>query len=159
MYNPRRYTGRCPKWQRLYTGPYLVVQRLGMVNLVVQKSRRSKRFVTHVDKLKRCLSTTPASWVTAEGLEIEEREGAVEPRVERMDGGGPRRATPRARRPDPRCLQERQEDEEMVGPVLIETVGSGGGYGRGAVSGTDDGDIGGVGRPRRDRRCPARFLE
>ena len=123
VYNPRRYTGRCPKWQRLYTGPYLVVQRLGMVNLVVQKSRRSKRFVTHVDKLKRCLSATPASWVTAEGLEIEEREGAVEPRVERTDEGGPRRAGPRARRPDPRGLQERQENEEMVGPVLIETVG------------------------------------
>ena len=32
-YNPRRYVGRSPKWQRNYTGPFLVVGVLSAVNV------------------------------------------------------------------------------------------------------------------------------
>ena len=90
LYSPRRYSGRCPKWQRLYSGPYLVVKQLGAVNVVLQKTARTKRFVSHVDKLKRCLSATPASWVDGEG----EAQTAVKELVvdQGADEGGPMRA-------------------------------------------------------------------
>ena len=49
---PRRYTKRSPKWQRMYTGPYTVTRILPPANVVIQRSRRSRPFVVHVDKLK-----------------------------------------------------------------------------------------------------------
>jgi len=62
-YYPRRYTRRSPKWQKMYTGPYLVIRVIPPVNYVVQKSQRSRPFVVHCDKLKRCFSPTPPSWL------------------------------------------------------------------------------------------------
>lgn len=34
---PRRRVGRLPKWQRLYTGPFLIVDQAGPVTFVIQK--------------------------------------------------------------------------------------------------------------------------
>jgi len=53
-YYPRRYAGKSPKWQRCYTGPYEVIRAIPPVNYVLQKSPRSKPFVAHADKLKKC---------------------------------------------------------------------------------------------------------
>jgi transposase InsO family protein len=64
-YYPRRYQGRSPKWQKLYTGPYLVTRMIPPVNYVLQKSARSKPFVVHVDKLKRCYGDTPRNWMNS----------------------------------------------------------------------------------------------
>jgi len=66
FYNPRRFVRRSPKWQRNFTGPYLVVRNLDPVNVVLQKSQKAKPFVTHVDKLKLCLGETPPSWLEDE---------------------------------------------------------------------------------------------
>ena len=66
-YCPRRYLGRSPKWQRNYTGPFLIVRTVPPVNFVLQKTRNSKPFVPHTDKLKKCFSETPQSWL-AEGV-------------------------------------------------------------------------------------------
>jgi transposase InsO family protein len=63
-YTPRRYIGRSPKWQKMFTGPFLVIREVGPVNVVIQQSRRSQPFVVHVDKLKLCLADTPQSWLT-----------------------------------------------------------------------------------------------
>ena len=63
-YYPRRYVGRSPKWQKLYTGPYLVTQVMGPVNVKIQLSRRAQPFIVHVDKLKLCLGETPNSWLS-----------------------------------------------------------------------------------------------
>jgi len=60
---PRRYQKKSPKWQKSYTGPYLIVRVIEPVNYVLQKSVRSKPFVVHVDKLKRCFGETPVSWL------------------------------------------------------------------------------------------------
>ena len=60
---PRRYQGKSPKWQKSYTGPYLVIRIIEPVNYVLQKSARAKPFVVHADKLKKCIGTTPASWL------------------------------------------------------------------------------------------------
>ena len=63
---PRRYKSRSPKWQRSYTGPYLIVRVIEPVNCVLQRSAKSKPLVTHFDKLKRCYGQTPASWLSNE---------------------------------------------------------------------------------------------
>ena len=62
-YNPRRYVGKSPKWQKFYTGPFLIVRTFGSVNVVLQLNKRSRPFTAHVDKLKLCLGPTPVSWL------------------------------------------------------------------------------------------------
>ena len=66
FYYPRRFQSRSLKWQKSYIGPFLIVRVIKPVNCVLQKSAKSKPFVAHVDKLKRCYGSTPASWVNAE---------------------------------------------------------------------------------------------
>ncbi len=66
-YYPRRYQGRSPKWARSYIGPYLVVEERSPWNVVIQKNSRSKKFVTHVDKLKEFCGEPPASWIKDDG--------------------------------------------------------------------------------------------
>ena len=63
VYSPRRYVGRNVKWQHFYSGPFLVTKQLGPVNFVVQRTARSLSQVVHVDKMKRCLGSTPVSWL------------------------------------------------------------------------------------------------
>ena len=63
-YSPRKYVGKSPKWQQMYSGPYLVVKQLGPVNFVLQLSKRSSPFVVHIDKIKSCRGDTPTSWLT-----------------------------------------------------------------------------------------------
>ena len=62
---PRRFQSRSAKWQKAYIGPYLVVRIIEPVNCVLQKTAKSKPFIVHVDKLKRCYGETPTSWVSA----------------------------------------------------------------------------------------------
>ena len=62
-YNPRRYCKRSPKWQKLYTGPFMIIQNVGEVNVKLQKSPRSKSFITHIDKIKSCLNCVQSSWL------------------------------------------------------------------------------------------------
>ena len=69
---PRRYPLKSPKWQKGYTGPYLVVRKIEPVNFVLRKSPRAKPFVVHVNKLKKCFSPTSLSWINTEkGVEGE----------------------------------------------------------------------------------------
>jgi len=63
---PRHRVGRFPKWQRFYSGPILVMEILGTVNLKIQKSARANMMVVHVDKVKQCLGETPTSWLETE---------------------------------------------------------------------------------------------
>ena len=74
VYNPRRFVGRSPKWQRLYTGPFLVVGKLGAVNLIVQRSSKANKQVIHVDKAKLCSGDTPNCWLS--GDDIREVDGS-----------------------------------------------------------------------------------
>ena len=61
---PRRFQRKSPKWQKNYTGPYMVVRVIPPSNYVLQKSARAKPFVVHADKLKKCFSPTPDNWLT-----------------------------------------------------------------------------------------------
>ena len=53
-YYPRRYSKKSPKWQRCYTGPYWIVRSIPPVSYVIQRTERSKPFVVHMNKLKKC---------------------------------------------------------------------------------------------------------
>jgi len=44
----------------------VVVRVIEPVNCVLQKSAKSKPFVAHVDKLKKCYGPTPNSWLSTE---------------------------------------------------------------------------------------------
>ena len=61
---PRRFRSRSLKWQKASTGPYLVVKLIQPSNCWLQKSPKSKAFVAHIDKLKKCHGETPESWLS-----------------------------------------------------------------------------------------------
>ena len=51
----------------MYSGPYLVLKCLGPVNLRIQRTRRAKPLIVHVDKVKPYYGEPPTSWLkTAE---------------------------------------------------------------------------------------------
>jgi predicted aspartyl protease/transposase InsO family protein len=64
LYTPRRRPGKSIKWQRLYNGPFLIIDQIGPVNYVIQRSPRAEPKVVHVDKLKLFLGDTPESWLS-----------------------------------------------------------------------------------------------
>jgi len=67
---PRHRVGRSPKWQRFYSGPFLVVEKLGAVNLRIQKSPRANAIIVHLDKVKHCMGDTPVSWLGRDDYNI-----------------------------------------------------------------------------------------
>ena len=76
---PRKYSAKSTKWQRSYIGPYLVVRKIEPVNVVLQRSQRSKPFVVHVNKLKKCLGAPPSSWLDTESGSGEAVTGVPSP--------------------------------------------------------------------------------
>lgn len=125
-YCPRRYTGRTPKWQRMYSGPFLVVQVVGPVNVRLQASKRSASFLSHIDKLKHCRGPTPESWLESGGgheQEVGENEDTAD--LQFLES-----------------LQEEARDEEMQG-----TEGT-------AEAPVENGVLGEAGRPVRTKRRP-----
>jgi len=84
-YTPRRYQRRSPKWQRMYTGPYRIVDQCGMVNYRLQKSPATRPFTVHVDKLRRCLDegTEEVGEVAPDRLLANGEEGRRSTRVTR----------------------------------------------------------------------------
>ena len=70
FYSPRRYVGRSPKFQRNYSGPFLIVRQLGPVLYVVQKSPRSKaNHCTRGQVESRATPITPQSWLPTDGVD------------------------------------------------------------------------------------------
>ena len=63
-YCPRKYPQRSPKWQKMFTGPFLITKVMGPVNVQLIGSQRSNPFIVHIDKIKLCLGPTPPSWLT-----------------------------------------------------------------------------------------------
>jgi len=76
-YYRRRYSHKSPKWQRCYVGPYLIICAIPPVNYVTQKTKRSTPFVTHIDKLKKCMSPPSGGWTNPSGNE-DTREATAE---------------------------------------------------------------------------------
>jgi hypothetical protein len=60
-YSPRKYKGHCPKWQKLFTGPFTVLRVIDDYNFIITKSAKSKPLVVHRDKLKLFRGSLPAA--------------------------------------------------------------------------------------------------
>jgi len=67
---PRHRVGQSPKWQRFYSGPFLVIELLGAVNLSIQKSARANPMVVYIDKVKQCMGETPVSWLSGDEYNV-----------------------------------------------------------------------------------------
>ncbi|XP_063215566.1 retrovirus-related Pol polyprotein from transposon 412 isoform X1 [Bacillus rossius redtenbacheri] len=52
LYNPQRRKGRCPKLQTAWEGPYEVLKRLNDVVYRIQRGKRGRMKVVHLDRLK-----------------------------------------------------------------------------------------------------------
>jgi transposase InsO family protein len=104
---PRRRTGRSPKWQRMYTGPFLVTDKLSEVNYVIQKSQKADPLVVHVDKLKLCVGMTPKSWLVGAGEVVETITNTQSEDVEHDDAMDSEVVQPASRvRQPPRWLRD-----------------------------------------------------
>ena len=90
-YNTRRYVGRSPTWQRNYFGPFLVTKVLGLVDVVMQRTARSKPQVVHIDKLKPFLAEAPKSWLVdgTEPTPSEEEAGSESESDQDSNGDAP----------------------------------------------------------------------
>jgi hypothetical protein len=62
-FNPRKIKGKQDKWSRKYTGPFCVINVPGPVNVELQKNRRSRPFIVHIDKVKPYLGSKPTAWL------------------------------------------------------------------------------------------------
>lgn len=62
FYYPRIYSNRSPKLQRMFKGPYKVIEKLGAVNYKIQMTRKSKPFIVHADKLRPHYGDEPPGW-------------------------------------------------------------------------------------------------
>jgi predicted aspartyl protease len=87
-FSPEKFGGRQDKWYRKFNGPYLVVKVLGPVNLLLQRSKRSKPFAVHIDKVKPYQAADmPKSWLTNSSSEAVTAE-AEDPASESTDSCG-----------------------------------------------------------------------
>ena len=75
-YKPRLQTGKSPKWSRLYSGPFRVMQRLSDITYVIQQRPQSQPLVTHIDKLKKYEGPIPTDWIdTSNSSSTDSSEG------------------------------------------------------------------------------------
>jgi hypothetical protein len=134
---PRRFQRKSPKWQRMYVGPYLIVRVIEPVNYVLQKSAHAKPFVVHGDKLKRCFSETPKSWLpsatTNDDSSSDRESEQLLYATHNAEASGP---------------QERDPAKILKSPRIVDAEE--------ISDGKDDARVMETGRPRRhDRRPPA----
>jgi hypothetical protein len=71
-YSPRKFVGRSPKWQRNFSGPFLIIRQFGPVLFVIQGSKRSKELIVDADKLKPYLGEKIPSWLNQESTDAEQ---------------------------------------------------------------------------------------
>jgi len=60
-YNPRKRPGKQDKWERKYSGPYMVIDTPSPVNVKIQRSVKAKAFTVHIDKVKPYMQEPPKS--------------------------------------------------------------------------------------------------
>jgi transposase InsO family protein len=135
-YNPRKYRGRTPKWQRLYTGPFLIVRELPPSNFVIQRTKNAQPKVVHTDKLKAWGGDPLPSWLDkSANTGDDSTTNEVEPTPEAID--------------EP-IDNEGQQDRE--GAQAIADDGSENAIG-------SDVEVARPSRPVRERRRPCRLAD
>jgi len=137
-YNPRKIQGRQQKWQRKYT-PYLVVKELLPVNYLIQKSKKSRPIIAHVDKLRKWdTDELPRSWLPAnDGVDQQQlNQATVEPEPDTDRTEPKRRVVPAAR--------HQEVSSESASPPTI-------------IAGDPASVIAQQQQPRRNIRLPIRY--
>ena len=75
-YLSRRVQGRQEKWCRKFSGPFLVTKVPGPVNVVLQRSKKTKPFCVHIDKVKPYKAENmPRSWLSENDEQCEAHQG------------------------------------------------------------------------------------
>lgn len=64
-YLPLRQTGRSPKLQLAWTGPFVVTQQIGHLNVEVRSGPRARPKILHVDKCSKVKGDIEETWVDA----------------------------------------------------------------------------------------------
>ena len=62
-YLPKATIGRSVKFEKLFSGPFLVVKKYNEVTYGIQASKKSQVKTVHIDKLKRWFGETPNAWI------------------------------------------------------------------------------------------------
>ena len=62
-YLPKATQGRCIKFERLFSGPFLVVKKYSGVLYSIQATKKSQPKTVHIDKLKYWFGETPQPWI------------------------------------------------------------------------------------------------
>jgi len=65
-FNPRKFVGRQDKWERKYTGPFLIVGTPSPVTVQLQRRKGAKTMTIHVDKVKPFFGEVPKSRLAGE---------------------------------------------------------------------------------------------
>jgi len=65
-FNPRKFVGRQDKWERKYTGPFLIIGTPSPVTVQLQRSKGAETMTVHIDKVKPFLGEVPKSWLADE---------------------------------------------------------------------------------------------
>ena len=76
-FNPRKFQGRQDKWERKYSGPFLIVAMPSSVTVRLQRRRTTKPFTVYVDKVKPYQGVAPKSWIDTESTPVGEDERTV----------------------------------------------------------------------------------
>ena len=88
-YCPRRYQRKSPKWQRMFSCPFLIVKCIRPANYVIQRTKGSQPKVVHADKLKLWNGDPPPSWLTEAVSEDPAPAAVVEPDAVPDEPGAP----------------------------------------------------------------------
>jgi len=65
-FNPRKFVGRQDKWERKYTGPFLIVDTPSPVTVQLQRRKGAKTMTVHTDKVKPFLGEVRKCWLADE---------------------------------------------------------------------------------------------
>jgi len=115
---PRKRMGLSPKWQKLYSGPYMITH-VGLVNVRIQRSSKSKEFTTHMDKIKHCHTKGYKPWLSqdqeesSEAVQEQDRQAPVKKQQKKQGDRRQGRTTKQPR------IVAIKEDEQDVDTVLI----------------------------------------
>ena len=47
----------------MYSGPFLIIEQIGPVNFVIQRTAKEEPKIVHIDKMKLYLGDTPKTWI------------------------------------------------------------------------------------------------
>ena len=97
-YNPRKFVGRSEKWARKYS-PHTIVKILTPVTVLLRRSKNSRAFVSHVDKIKPCYEDV------TQNLGKGEPEASVPPRPTPTNTGEGCRRSDRVTHPPSRLIE------------------------------------------------------